>query len=52
MAYYRKTKRRNKPVLLPRIRRVPGRIRVKDLRRLPWWSDPLILSIIDRKVRP
>jgi hypothetical protein len=52
MGHYRKTKRRNRKTLLPRRRRQPGRLRVKDLRKLPWWSDPIVLSIINAKARP
>lgn len=51
MGRYRKTQRRNKAVLQPRIPRRPGRLRIKDLKRLPWWSDPIVLAIIDRRVR-
>ena len=51
MGRYRKTRRRNKQILLPRMRRRPGQFRVAQLRRLPWWSDPIVLAILDGTVR-
>ncbi len=48
MARYRKTARRNKQNLMPRVRRRPGQFRVRELRRLPWWCDPLIMRLLDQ----
>jgi hypothetical protein len=48
MARYRKTDRRNKAHLQPRVRRRPGRLRQRELRRLPWWCDPLVMQILNR----
>jgi hypothetical protein len=48
MARYRKTTRRNKQTLKPHIPRRPGQPRVRDLRRLPWWHDPVVMNV-DRK---
>jgi hypothetical protein len=52
MGRYKKTARRNKKVLLPRMRRRPGHLRVAQLRRLPWWADPRVMAIVNAKVRP
>jgi hypothetical protein len=51
MARYRKTRRRNKQTLLPRVRHRPTQLRVAQLRRLPWWADRQIMMIVDGKVQ-
>jgi hypothetical protein len=43
--HYRKTRRRNKRMLLPRTRRQPGW--PGRLSRLPWWADPVVMAIVN-----
>jgi hypothetical protein len=52
MAYYRKTRRRNKQTLQPRTRRLPGHFRQRDLRKLPWWCDPAVMRHLNGKRLP
>jgi hypothetical protein len=47
MARYRKTRRRNKQTLLPRMRRQPGW--PGRLSRLPWWADPIVMAIVNAR---
>jgi hypothetical protein len=56
MTNYRKTARKVRPELRkPRTivgPRGPHQFKVKELRKLPWWCDPVVLrALADRKVR-
>jgi hypothetical protein len=47
MSRYRKTQRRRSRASPPyKVRLKGSRVRV-DLRRLPWWHDPVVLRILD-----
>jgi hypothetical protein len=46
MASYRKTNRRRPRKVKPSRVRLAGSPRRVDLRRLPWWCDPLVMRII------